>query len=367
MRITSAIPAVLAASCVLAACHRQSSSPEQPIPLVDSLIADDGESGPAAWLKGYAAARENSIFIVGEPGECDLLGEELLSCDDCDNASGAVAADGLPDFSGETICSIADSADAPYSRFFADTDRVTFREQTVLKVLASLDTLCYASPYDKRGEATKRLPKIIVLASPYASEFGFFDADTLLKAKSCGVFVVNPLRLIAGELTSEGRRNIGVISSAEKIATGIYGTAFSRTAIRLGIKGVECTAFARDTAGNVLTSFLDSYKSEGSGKALDALVVDDYLELPSNVDSTLMKIRSVMDEEHLLYSEYLSPDFKVISTRDVTSRECRRILRTGNLFTHNISYPKSEKYTFCPDSTASSGWKLIQGRSDKEE
>ena len=77
---------------------------------------------------------------------------------------------------------------------------------------------------------------------------------------------------------------------------------------------------------------------------VDALLVDDMVIDSGKLEPEVEKIRSVMNAEYLKYSEFLSPDFRIVRSAPIIREECYRILRERNLFTHKVVFPITESY-----------------------
>ena len=92
-----------------------------------SLVADYNEADPA-----------KSIYVAGAPERCKPILMSLKSCDGHDNGDGRFAGDGLPDFSGEVICTILDFANTPYDRFLREGKEDKLKEITVRTVLSAM-------------------------------------------------------------------------------------------------------------------------------------------------------------------------------------------------------------------------------------
>lgn len=316
--------------CMLSGCNAPVGTLKPVVPLVGEILAD--KYCPEYGILESCAVPDKygAVFILGEETDCEVFSSALLSCDSRDNIRGNYAPDGLLDFSGERICSVVDFAGGDYSSYPASGLDDSLATQMVRLSLLAIDTLCYMSPYDLKGLAEQPRAKIVLLASSYADTYGMYDVDSLFNASGCGVFVVNPLTEMKKSAFSKGAANVGVLAPAENLSSGLYK---------------DCVAFPAAGKGrDVLTGFLDSYLAAGYSKPLDALIVDDYSVNCDSLASSLARIRSVMNEESVLYSPLISEKFRIIDPRTVVCSVCFDILRRDNLFAHRISMPRFEKY-----------------------
>ena len=322
--------ALLAVTCVLCSCNSPVGPSKPVVPLVREILADRDCPEYGILESCKTPDKYGAVFILGEEADCDVFSSSLISCDSRDNIQGNYASDGLLDFSGERICSVIDFAGGDYSSYPAAGLDDSLATQMVRLSLLAIDTLCYMSPYDLKGLAEQPRAKIVLLASSYADTYGMYDVDSLFNASGCGVFVVNPLTEMKKAAFSEGAANVGVLAPGKNLSSGLYK---------------DCVAFPAVQKGkDVLTGFLDSYLAAGYSKPLDALIVDDYSVDCGSLAVSLSKIRSVMNEESILYSPLISDNFRIIDPRTVVCSVCFDILRRDNLFAHRIALPRFEKY-----------------------
>ena len=103
---------LLVALSVAVSCSRRVESSYDSLQFVDELVTD---SLPGLQrIAKLAGDRSGVIALIGEPRHCLAISEKLLNVDDYDNVDAREVHDGLPDFSGETVVSILDYANAPY-------------------------------------------------------------------------------------------------------------------------------------------------------------------------------------------------------------------------------------------------------------
>lgn len=338
-----------AALAVLASCAPKGVETRPTIQYVRDIIALKAlpEHGIVASYDPASAARP--ICIIGSEAECAAYSALMEGCDLLDNVTGRARPDGLPDFSGEVLMSIADEIRGP----FAGADPDSFRERTVRDVVAAADSVYYLSTFDKIGLGRRPGAKLVVLASPEMSAFGKFDADTLFEAFGKPSPVVSPLDLMLEKVLASavGPVNVGILRDSSSVSEAALQEVFANSAAEQGSVLYTGTACA-DSAG-VLAAFLDSYVGAGYTKPLSALLVLDPAVDLGALRSELGRIRVPLSNEFLAYASVVTPDFSVLESRETAALESLRILRATNRFTHNIHYPKTSflKTAFTADGS----------------
>lgn len=344
------------AASIAVSCKKKAETGEPPIALV-SYILDNSASPSHKLVAGYSAADPSkSIYLAGSPILCETLRERFLTVDDRDNIDGKRLSDGLPDFAGEVICTMIDFANVPYSSFVEDSREEALREVMVKGVLSAMDTLCFINEFDRSGVASKPLPKVLVMASPFADEYGKYDIDTLFKSLGCRLPVVYPLEVMLDKAFSarRGSLNIGVISGEESLSPEGYAAVVAAKAAEEGRDGCGCVVFRADLdAVDPLLAFLDSCLLAEKVRPFDAIIVDDPYADADNMRMTLRRITDSGNQESLSYGNLISEGCVLEEITEAVSDECFRILRSGNLFTHNIAFPRSLEFrtVMLPDST----------------
>lgn len=337
---------IIIAACglLLSSCGSDVSTfGQSTIQFVRSILGDS-ESPEYRILKSYDPAdSDGSIFVVGDSLSCYAAAKQLMKSDDRDNIDGLGESDGLPDFAGESISVVNDVANGLYDSLVLKGKGEVLREITVRTVLMSVDTLCYLSPFDLEGLGKKQKAKMIVLSSPAMAAYGLFDVDSLLMASSCSLPVISPVHTLAEEITEDDNPTVGVITSGLRADAGIYPMLFGKAAASKG-KDVSCYAAPVDDPKKALMSFLDGYIGAGNVNPIDVIVVDDRACSIERMKKELETILSVMNEEFLKYSDFISPGFRIVEPSSVLRRECYRTLRERNLFTHRIAHPVTESY-----------------------
>ena len=335
--------------CVLSlvSCASPEHTGRDTIELVKS-IASDNSSPDHVMLAGFSKPQPaGNIYIAGSPAQCDLIGESFLEADIFDNVRARDFDDGLKDFAGETFSLCEDPTYTPYSAFLAANGEDALRELTVRMALSFMRDKCNMSIYDIEGNASKSPAKLIVLADPWMERCGKFDIDTLFTLTSCKVPVVSPQELLmdavfAGE---KKRFNVGIICDSLYYGSGIYGAIFKEKASRYKIMGAKYfEAPSNVPPEDLLESFLDSYSESGCTEPLDALLVDDWSVDAELLRQDLADIRDFSKEESMRYGKLVSADFSIISSSELTLRECYLLMRQHSLFTHKIAQPQLEQY-----------------------
>ena len=341
----AALPLSLLALLVLsAACRRQVVETHPTIPLVREILAD--KSGPRMqMLRDQQPRPVSDIAIIGPEFACDRLAEQFSFRDLQDNVDARFIPDGLPDFSGETFACIEDTLS--YDALLSAGQPEEMRRQTVLRVLAALDTVVHISPYDLDGLASKPSAKMVILTDPFLAEYGGFDVDTLLRSSGCAIPVISPIELMIDRAFEQGGRwdlSVGVIGDSRYDGSDIYNRIFSRKAAERGAKGATCVAFSVAERDSVLHRFLRLYGAAGHVKPLDAILIDDLSVQADSLKNELAEIVSVMNESSMTYGRMFSRNFVFLNSFDTVAERCYAFLRENNLFTHNIAKPQVSVY-----------------------
>ena len=341
----AALPLSLLALLTLsAACRRQVVETRPTIPLVREILAD--KTGPRMqMLRDLQPKPASDIAVIGSDFACERLAEQFYFRDIQDNVDASLQEDGLPDFAGETFTCIEDSID--YRSFIAAGQPEELRRQTVMRVLAALDTVVHISPYDLDGLASKASSKMIILADPFLAEYGGFDVDTLLQSAGCGVPVIRPIELMIDRAFEQAGRwdlSVGILCNPRFLDSGIYDKIFARKAAEYGAKGASCVTVGMSDRDSVLHRFLRGYVDAGNSKPLDAILIDDLAVQPDSLKNELAEIVSVMNESSMTYGRMISRNFVFLNTFDTVAESCYSLLRENNLFTHNIAKPQVSIY-----------------------
>lgn len=125
-------------------------------PFVNSLL--DGSMDELHRLASLSGRVSGSIAVIGTPPECSALSAELARCDIFDNIDGSNRPDGLPDFAGERIVAVLDSANFPYKTPAGEAGSdFSLSEIAVRNVMAVMDADIAC--------------KIIIICSPLLAEY----------------------------------------------------------------------------------------------------------------------------------------------------------------------------------------------------
>ncbi len=361
-----AVPVAILVLVGAALLYWKANCPKEPqsdpvIPYVRGII-DGTFKEEQKMLRSFGAPRvSDALFVVGPRERCEALSLAIMASDDFDNVDARLIPDYLPDFAGETICSIRNFDD--FAALAEESGQERLRELTVRNVLAAVDTLCYISPYDRSGLGRKPLAKLVVLASPYMCGYGAADVDSLLHATVCPLPIINPLGEMASSIYSrpvQQALTIGVMADASADGCGAYESCLRKVAAATKSPAPACFVHSCEAEGDPLISFLDHFIAEGNGGKLDCLIVDDYSVDMDAIRMTLDRLVSGHSPESMTYGNLLAEGFKVLDSRKMTTMACYRKVRELNLFTHNISLPVGVDLMVLPMEDDPRGLMLMQ-------
>ena len=324
------------------------SQAEPPVPFVSEIISDNNSAAHrmVASYKPHDASK--AIFVFGSRSRTQEVASALMDSDAFDNVDGSANPDGLKDLAGETICTVTNFSD--FGEMVNDGRLEDMRELTARNVISAMDTLCYVSPYDRSGMGKKPLAKLIVLGSACMTQYGRYDVDSLFNALNCELPVLSPMQLIVDEAIrmSKGKKIISIGVLAGNAPVDIYGPYIKGRAAKEGIDSVLCVGFKAPEGEDPLLSFLDRYSELGINRPLDAILVDDLGVDLASFNESLGRITSVMNAESLTYGNLISPGFRIVDSRSRICNAVYSILRSQNLFTHQISQPRQLDYMLIP-------------------
>jgi hypothetical protein len=331
-----------------------------PVQYVSEIISNNSSSEHLMVRNYNADATAGAIFILGSKGRCEQLAGVLMESDVYDNVDGSSRPDGLKDFAGETICTVANFTG--FGDMVQNGKGGELRELTVRNVLAAMDTLCYVSPYDRSGMGKKPGAKLVVLGSACMTECGLYDVDSLFNALGCNLPVISPMQLLLDEAARSAKAGkvltVGVISG--NAPAEVYGSFLDKKVAKAGVDSVLCVGYHIPAGENPLISFLDYYSSCGYDKPLDILLVDDLSVDIDQINESLKVITSVMNAESMTYGNLIAPGFKVADTGSRVSKATYHSLRSRNVFTHRISQPRKLDYMILPREDAGKEMMLLQ-------
>lgn len=302
----TASAALFAATLAFVACNSAEQAGRDTIPLVKQLLADhDGHC--YELLSSFDASSSSGNVVIADTRErAEFIAGKYMGCDYFDNINAKEVPDLLPDFAGEQFVTMYVSPAA---------DEASLREQGVKLLLEALDS-------SFNGKA-------LVVNVPSLQYYGVFDADTLMRSIGVSVPVIYPLAGIAA--SADGP--VGVIkdpSTPDEVYSGIFGD--------------DVVVFANDEdyEGTPLRHFLE-HCSDMDTKAVRTLVLDDYRYTPEELMSDWQSLLEEGTSESIALRQCAASGLRIIDTREAAARECYRLFRERNIFTHNIAYPQLRK------------------------
>lgn len=311
------IAAVLCIGCSTAPTFSR-----QPIPYVTEILQSPHghDYGLVNDYDPYSS--HGTIAVIGEPDRVLPLSEFLLKADFFDNVDGSQVADHLPDFAGERVASLCDSAAFPYYPYFAAGDVSLLRQQSVLCALASLDSICQA--------------KVIVLADPYLTAYGLFDIDTLFSAVGSAIPVESPAMAALDYAKEKSLENIAILVDSLDAEYPIYRSLLDEYG-----DAPECRwFFTRDKSP--VRDMIIQYVADGNREPLQAIMIEGTSYEVAKVRADLESLMNSKKEADNTYKTFLSPDCQVIDPMEIVSGRIYRLMRERNIFTHNVAYPQHE-------------------------
>lgn len=335
------LPVAAFALAVFASCAPKGVGNRPTIQYVRDIIAGNGLPETGIVEAFDAASSAGPVCIVGTGSDCAAFRSVFEHCDLLDNVTGRPRPDGLPDFSGEIILSLADDSRGPLCGIEPDS----LRMMTVRDVVAAIDTVYYLSEFDKVGLGKRPSSKVVVLASPEMTAYGRFDADTLFEAFGKPDPVISPLGLMLEKVfsTSDEPMNVGILCDTTAVGVRALNDAFDDF-VRYGNGSEGSVLYVSGVPSDstrVLMSYLDTYVASGYTKPLSALIVLGDAADMSGMRREFSEISVPLSDAFLAYGSVLSPSFEVLGDRETAALECLAALRATNRFTHNIHYPKT--------------------------
>ena len=347
-----------AALLLLAAvsCDRKVHEGTPTIPYVREILGSRDSREMGLLRMSEAALRSADIAVIGDEKACIAYADRFDYVDSRDNVDGRREFDGLADFSGECIACVADTV--PYSAYLEANGAEAMRTQTVRRVLAAIDTTLHISPYDLDGLSTKPSSKIVILADPYLVQYGQFDVDTLFRSSGCAVDLVSPVDLMYSRVFEAfpGKKvHVAVICDSTYISSSLYQTRFRDVSIKYGALGSSIMPVAASTDSMFVRSVLEKFMNSGHTATLDAIIVDSFDVDVSELKHQLADAISIMNESSMVYGKLVSKGFMFVDAFETVSSACYDLLRSRNMFTHNISAPSLSFYRPVPRPDASDG------------
>ena len=326
-----------AATLALASCARGGQEEGAALKYVQDIISGQ-ESAAHAIVSGYGSApKAGAVYVAGPYAPCVKAMKGLIRFEAFDNVTGHPIPDALPDFAGEKICALYDMAPE------ASTQE-ELRAAAVKSVMEAMDSVCFVSPYDNEGLGAKPVAKVVLLPSPYAA-YGISDIDTLLTVFGAKLQVISPLKN-ALEPFFKARHSaatVAVLAAKEYALGNAYKGYVDYLSAKQGLDSSTCVVSADSSAAPFL-NLLAAYAENGNKKPIDILIVDNPDIDIRTVYENILRVRSVMYPESLVYGNLLAKDFRVVDLARKGAEECFKALRLGNLFTHKVAWPESMEY-----------------------
>ena len=345
MRIQSILLSLLALAAV--SCKPGEQEGRKTVPLVRNILSDK-DSPYNVLVSRRSANPSDDICIIGSEEACITISDAMLNLDERDNVDGKLYSDGLLDYSGETVSCIIDSDSKDYPQALSRHEDVSLREGAVRLALSALDTTYHLSPYDISGRDGKVPAKVIVLTDPHLIQHARFDIDTLFRATECGIPVISSLDAMFDDVfaAAAGRSvNVGILCDSANVNSVSYNALFNAAMNRNGAKNSGCVVIpARGRDKGTKLDFLDDFIETGIELPLDFIIIDSYSVDIAEMKADLATAVSVMNEESMTYGKLISENFAFVDPAVSVCRRCYDLLRSENLFTHNISKPQAVTY-----------------------
>ena len=343
---------------------RESGAPSRPLPAyVKSLVSDTLSEGFRPFSDYDPRDHDRDIAIIGSLERVAFLTEAMMGADLFDNIDGRLYGDGLPDFAGETLAPVFDLASDAYPAVVRDSGALKMSDVTVRNLVMALDTLAFSNNYDWEHRISKRRAKVVILASPEMSAYAMQDIDTLRTIAGKDIPVISVVDAMLDEAFAKNpAAKTFCVFTPDSTTLPLYEACLKRYAASHSLEGVTMTAACcpADSSADFLLSFLDIRKAAGaSSPAVDVLLLDDFSLDQGEVSTTLEAVLNPYSEETLAYNKLITGKFCIVSASTAVSRECYTILRSRNLFTHNIAWPKSVCYVTSTLGNAASQFTLL--------
>lgn len=337
---------LVSATLVVFSCKEAQIPPRPTLSLVHAIAADSTGVGALVAQSGRRGG-EGSIAVIGEPESAILVGRLFQGCDRVDNVSGLPGRDSLPDFAGETFDVIMDAQAAPYARFWASAQALpdsmqftvldSLREIAVRNAVNAWDSLSWRSSSDVRPLLRKQRAKMIVLTSSLQARWGLFDVDTLQFLCGGNCPVISPVHTLLDQAYASGARELAVWTSREVASAGVWEGVFAEKEWADAHLSVIAPSAALDVRTE-LRDVLRQYRE--TGRAMDALIIDNYNVPVAPLESEFRLIRQEVLEEDVAFNAMLSPGFTILDPGSSLIRYTYHLLRDQHLFAHRIARPE---------------------------
>ncbi len=340
LRLTVALSAML----LLASCVGRNQGGRQTIPYVRDILSGKEASKLEVLTSDDIPSYKDEIAIVGTDKNTVRLFESLEKYDRRDNIDGSLNPDALPDFAGEVFSLI--TQEEGFKSLVDRNQLPAVRRHAVMRVVAALDTLSNLSIYDLEGKGNKASSKMIVVTDPHFYHYSSFDVDTLFSATSCEVPVVYPLDVMLDKAFAENKEklNVAILYDPDIASATIYMDLLKAKAESLGRQLGSFIVFPTDDQEDLFERLVTAFKASYGEKKIDVILVDDYDIDISEVKVRLADVVSVMNASYITYGQSFADDVKMIDVVEECASYCYDLLRSNNLFTHNISLPQAKMY-----------------------
>lgn len=316
MRLRASFLVIILLAVSAISCRKTVSSGPDTIPYVKSILNDRAGSDFKILSSSAAVGSKGTIAIVDNPARSSKLRDEFVGCDFFENIDGKLDPDLLPDFAGETIVALIDSS---FDAKMQSVDSEGIRELAVKSFVSALDTVVRA--------------KAVVLSSPLMATDAVFDIDSLKHFFGLDIPVIYPIRTASEYVKSKygSDASIMVISGSDSIwKPGQYDRLFSYPYVVHTMEGADSLSFR---------NILMEYAAGDGAKALNAVVVDDYMTDTGSFLLEIDEIINVESPENLALRQLISVGFEVVDCREMAAKTCYKEFRNHNIFTHNVAYP----------------------------
>lgn len=312
------------------------------IPIVREALSDTTSAVYCQVKAGCVDGLNGSIAVIGPAQEALVLTEALSCCDYFDNVDGRRVSDGLPDFAGETFDIICDTANSPYEGYVANGNENYLKELTFRNFLSALDTTCAVGQFDRNSLIRKQSSKIVILASPYSSAFGYKDIMSVVKASRPKVNVLSLCHSMFDFAVSRhgGKANLTVWTDESVLGAGVYSEVWSDlTADYPSMRYIAVCPNRIGTLKERVLSFLEKCKATEMQEKMDAAIVDDLSLTADSLNAELGRMLCRGTDGIDIYKSLLSEHFEFIDPKQAVAAQCERYLRNENYFTHRVAYP----------------------------
>lgn len=231
------------------------------------------------------------VFDSGTGGFTVL--ERILALDSFDNSTGALGADGQPDFASEDFQYLADQANMPYGRYDAEGKAYYLRDLAVKDAFFLTGTGYAKDASSLVNDCVKQGVKIVVIGCNTATAYGL-DAirDTLAAIgsdiKVIGVVEAGSANAIDYLKENFSEASIGVLATPGTISSGVYERMLNAAApaeLNIAVINQSGYGFAeavdeeKEFVNRKLSEFSDNYLGPGFGETdadIDPSILDAY-------------------------------------------------------------------------------------------